>query len=66
MRTSKPSPAVEVDVEVRRETEKAYLVFCVDKEHWIPKSQISDTVEENGKITAVFIPEWLANEKGLI
>ncbi len=68
-------PQVEINVEVKVETPKAYLVKVEDcpggeKEEWVPKSQVSDYCEEfkNGKeiITSLFIPEWLALEKGFI
>lgn len=66
---------VEVEVTIKHETDKAYLIACDsapggEVECWIPKSKVSDYCEElrNGKqtITSVFIPEWLATEKGLI
>jgi len=37
-----------------------------DKQVWIPRSQIHDYCEEKGKVTSIFITEWLATEKGLI
>lgn len=57
---------VEIDVEVIAETGKAMLVNDGEKQVWIPISQIKDQCEENGKITSIFITEWLATEKGLI
>lgn len=69
MRYSNRTPVqmVEVSVVIKRETEKAYLVnHGVSEEVWIPKSQIDDYTEENGAITSVFIPEWLAEEKGMV
>lgn len=57
---------IEIEVEVRVETPKALLVFNGKTEVWIPKSQIRDQCEEKGKITSIFITEWLATEKGLI
>lgn len=61
---------VEIDVEIRYETEHALLVFDGKTEAWIPKSQVSDECVEskNGKdvITSIFIPEWLATKKGLV
>lgn len=57
---------VEISVEVKIETPRALLVFDGQKDVWIPKSQIKDQCEENGKITSIFISEWLATEKGLI
>jgi hypothetical protein len=57
---------IEVAVEVRRETDRALLVYDGKVEVWIPKSQISDQSETNGKIESIFIPEWLATDKGLL
>lgn len=56
---------IEIACEIRAESAKAYLVYDGKTEVWIPKSQVSDDCEENGKITSIFIPEWLATEKGL-
>lgn len=56
---------IEIEVEVRVETDKALLIYDGKTECWIPKSQINDQCEENGKITSIFISEWLAGEKGL-
>lgn len=53
---------VEISVEVQRETEKAYLCFDGKVQAWISKSQITDYSEEKGKITSIFIQEWLAFE----
>ena len=57
---------IEIAVEIKTETPKAYLVFDGQREAWIPKSQITDICEEKGVITSIFIHEWLAKEKGLI
>lgn len=65
-----PTETVEIACEVRRCTDKAWLIYDGAREVWIAKSQISDYVEQQGlfgkKITSVFIPVWLAQEKGLI
>jgi hypothetical protein len=61
------SEDIEIAVEVRRETDKALLVFDGKVETWVPKSKISDQSESNdGTIETIFIPEWLALDKGLI
>lgn len=60
------SEDIEITVEVRRETDNAYLVYDGKAETWVPKSQVSDYCEEKGRITSIFIPEWLALDKGLI
>lgn len=58
---------VEIAVEVRGETERALRVYDGKKEVWIPKSQVTDQSEDDdGKIETIFIPEWLAEEKGLL
>lgn len=64
MRERSEPKQVEIDCRVVRETEKAYLIDTGAKENtWIPKSQISDEAED---MSSIFIPEWLAKEKGLI
>ena len=57
---------VEIECEVRGETERALKIFDGKIEVWIPKSQITDECEEDGKLTSIFIPVWLATEKGLV
>lgn len=56
-------------VEIKAETDKALLVDHGGKsEVWIPKSQIrrreDDLHKEN--ISAITVPEWLAEAKGLL
>lgn len=57
---------IEIEVEVHAETDKALLICDGKTECWIPKSQINDQCEEDGKITSIFISEWLATQKGLL
>lgn len=57
---------IEIAVEVIAETPKAMLINDGKFEVWIPRSQIKDYCEEKGKVTSIFITEWLATEKGLI
>lgn len=46
-----------------RKTDMAMLLLIDKKEVWIPLSQVEDEdVEEK----IVFIPQWLAEEKGLV
>ena len=55
--------------EVRRETEKAYLVYDGAHETWIPKSQIKSEriVSQSVNDDRIFeIAEWLAREKGIV
>jgi hypothetical protein len=60
------SREVEIACEVRAETAKAYLIYDGKIEVWVPKSQVTDYSEEKGKITSIFLSEWLATEKGLL
>lgn len=63
---TKETDIVEVSVELRGGTDKAMKVFDGKIEVWIPRSQISDECEDKGKLISIFIPEWLAHDKGLI
>ena len=57
---------VEIECEVRAITEKAILICDGKREVWIAKSMVSDECEENGATISIFIPEWLAYDKGLL
>ena len=59
---------LEIEVEVKMKTAKALLVNFGGKDLlWIAKSQISDYVGEDlDHAEVIFIPEWLAKEKGMI
>lgn len=66
-------PAVEIRCCVLRETEKAYQIeFGRGEPAWIPKSQILDDdlpatdYCATGEIFSIFLPEWLAVDKGLV
>lgn len=64
------------DLILLHSTDKAYLVQDLDnEEYWIPKSQVFNIefgkdIEIDGKpakeIREMEIPEWLAEDKGLI
>ena len=66
---SSPTETIEIACEVRRQTDKAWLIFDGTQEVWIAKSQISDQCEAPGlfgkQVTSIFVPVWLATEKGL-
>ena len=70
MRTSNSSPARQVEIEciVLRSTEKAIQISIgTPEQFWIPKSQISDYSGDTlHTADSIFIPEWLATEKGLV
>lgn len=58
---------VHLDVdEIKRETDKAFLVVIDGEEVWLPKSQVSnsDDYSEGDVDCCMSITEWLANEKG--
>ena len=60
-------PYVELEVEVKRETDLAMLVLCEGIEVWIPRSQIH-TIFSPGvgeTMHSIEIPEWLAKQEGL-
>lgn len=61
MRSGK-SDLVDVEGEIKRETEKAYLIDNGSVEEWVPKSQCEWNQDE-GTFT---MPEYIAKEKGLI
>lgn len=54
--------------EIKHETEKAYLVNDGTQEIWIPKSQVGNNgpIEMPSGLHGFDIPEWLAEEKGLV
>ena len=60
------SEDIEIECDVIKETDMAYLIHDGNIEAWIPKSQVSDESESLGQITSIFIPEWLAEKAGLL
>ena len=60
--TTGAADIVDIAGELRRETERAFLVFDGGQEVWLPKALV-----EHGPGEGTFaMPEWLAHEKGLI
>jgi len=59
---------VEFCGELRHETKAAYLVYDGENEVWIAKSQVQEArqIDRHGKDWEFTIPEWLAEEKGII
>lgn len=55
------SDLVDIAGEVRAQTDKAIQFYDGDRTVWLPRSQIE--LNDDGTVT---MPEWLANEKGLI
>lgn len=62
------SNIIDIDVEVTARSGKAVLVHTGDKEKavWLPLSQIEIEPGVFDGIETVTLPEWLAQEKGLI
>ena len=60
-RTSGASDLIDIAGELRRQTDKAFLIFDGTKEAWLPKALVDD----NGDGTFA-MPEWLALREGLI
>lgn len=60
------SREAEVSVTIKRETLDAYLVDHGRGECWVPKSQITDICEDGDRVISIFVPEWLAVEKGMV
>lgn len=71
MSKNKSGALIWLDVEVKRVTEMAALVFDGKVQAWIPLSQVQD-LEGDGEdrvteaTTRIEVPEWLAFEKGFI
>lgn len=57
----------EVAGEIARETPKAVLFHDGTKTEWLPKSRIKIVRDSKHETAAVvFMPEWLAKQKGLV
>lgn len=62
---------VEIECEVRAVTRSAIQIHDGKRTEWIPKSQVSDWSDGPDDApgvgtTSIFIPEWLATERGLV
>ncbi len=57
---------IEISVEVRAKTPKAWLCYDGKVEEWVSVSQINDYCEEKGTVLSIFISEWMAEQKGFI
>jgi hypothetical protein len=58
---SKNHDLIEIAAQMRRETDKALLLFDGVREAWVPKALVEDN--KDGTFT---MPEWLAKDKELI
>lgn len=61
---------IELEVQILRHTPKALLVAteACKEPTWVPRSQIDDWSPDGDleDATSIFIPQWLAEEKGLV
>ena len=59
---------IEIAVDIIHMTDKAVLVSDGTKEVWISRGHIPDWTDELevGHSITIFIPEWVATQKGLI
>ena len=58
---------IEICLEIKKETEKAFLVTDGDVEEWLPKSQIElDQNGGEGDTVIITMPEWMAEKKEFI
>jgi hypothetical protein len=57
---------VDFCAEMRRETERAVLMFDGTNEIWIPRSMIKGIRRIRDYDYELVIPQWLAKEKGII
>lgn len=57
----------ELELDLIRETEKAYLFSNGDVSAWVAKSLLEDEPECIGdKLVSVIMPEWVAKDKNFI
>lgn len=66
---AKGSEIVDIDVTLKHETEKAWLVYSTcgqtPHEEWISKS-VAELERGNGASVTVTLPRWMAEAKGLV
>ena len=62
------SNVIDIDGAIEARTDRAVLFHTGDKEQaaWLPLSQIEVSETGIGGIYTVSLPEWLAEDKGLI
>lgn len=61
MAVSGRSNIVDVEAEIKGETERAWKLYDGTTTAWVPKSQV-----ERGEDGSFAMPEWLALDKGFI
>jgi hypothetical protein len=54
-----------IECNIEHETERAVLINDGTQKIWLPKSVV-EVDRAEGDRAVVYVPEWLANERGLI
>jgi hypothetical protein len=57
---------VDIAVELRHETLKAYLIYDGEVEVWVPKSLVEIERAPDSNVVVATMPEWLAKKLELI
>lgn len=66
-RTVQMNDTVEINCQIKHETEAAFLIDAGFEEPvWIPKSQITHVEEESDSSYTIHMSEWIAKQKDLI
>jgi hypothetical protein len=60
------SDLLDITVDLKMETGKAWLVFDGTTEAWIPKSQAELEKHPSRRVWTLTAPEWLLVDKGLL
>lgn len=59
--------SVDIVVIIKHETDNAWLLDHGETEPvWIPKSQAGLDLNSDGKSHTLTVPQWLAEEKGMV
>ena len=58
------SKYVTLEVSIKNETAKAYLMDINGKEHWMPKSQVK-IKHKDGEAAVIEASEWILNANGI-
>ena len=67
MKRTSMQGVLEFALEIKRKTEKAFLVTDGTADYWLPRSMVDwEEPDHVGATTSFYIPEWMAEEKGLI
>jgi len=58
---------VHVEVDIKAESDKAFLIVYNEREIWLPKSQIADSDDYSKGDTevSIAITDWIAEQNGI-